>query len=102
MIHCRLTFWCEGTLGGTHDVRLRSLIKFFQRYYTSSRKNLFPLRYLGDHTVRTLMIHDMHFVVSNTVNINNAQDGLPLPLQIVVSSPIGMWMDMHMFISCGQ
>ncbi|XP_059456895.1 GDSL esterase/lipase CPRD49 isoform X2 [Corylus avellana] len=32
------TLCCEGILGGTHDVRLRSLIKFFQRYYTSSGK----------------------------------------------------------------
>jgi hypothetical protein len=40
MIHCRPTFCCEGILGGIRDVRLRSLIKFFQRYYTSSRKYL--------------------------------------------------------------
>jgi len=44
MIHCRQTFCREGTLGGTHGVRLRSLIKFFQRYCTSSRKYLLPFK----------------------------------------------------------
>ena len=61
MIHCRQTYCCEVTLGGTHDVLSRSLIKFFQRYYTSGGKYLLPLRDLGDHTIKTLMVPQMHF-----------------------------------------